>query len=110
MEKAGYAEFKVVDSKTGKRFYVDNSDFLSPFQEKQMAFQPDFILEYAHFLAEHFRKDGHKNIEVYIESYVGLNGRKSAPYISPEINLLDYTDSFKHKTFILPFDDEIKGL
>ncbi len=38
MEKAGYAEFKVVDSKTGKRFYVDNSDFLSPFQEKQMAF------------------------------------------------------------------------
>ncbi len=110
MEKAGYAEFKVVDSKTGKRFYVDNSDFLSPFQEKQMAFQPDFILEYAHFLAEHFRKDGHKNIEVYVESYVGLNGRKSAPYISPEINLLDYTDSFKHKTFILPFDDEIKGL
>jgi hypothetical protein len=110
MEKAGYAEFKVVDAKTGKRFYVDNTDFLSPFQEKQMAFQPDFILEYAHFLAEHFRKDGHKNIEVYIESYVGLNGRKSAPYISPEINLLDYTDSFKHKTFILPFDDEIKGL
>ncbi|QYA25662.1 HTTM domain-containing protein [Gramella sp. MT6] len=110
MEKAGYAEFKVVDGETGKRFYVNNSDFLTPFQEKQMSFQPDFILEYAHFLAEHFRKDGHENIEVYVESYVGLNGRKSVPYISPDVNLLNFADSFKHKTFILPFNDEIKGL
>ncbi|MFD1096605.1 HTTM domain-containing protein [Salegentibacter chungangensis] len=110
MEKAGYAQFKIVDGKTGKRFYVDNSDFLTPFQEKQMAFQPDFILQYAHYLADHFRKDGHKNIEVYVESYVALNGRKSKPYIDPEVNLLEHKDSFKHKTFILPFNDEIKGL
>ena len=110
MEKAGYAEFKVVDAETGKRFYVNNSDFLTPFQEKQMSFQPDFILEYAHFLAEHFKKDGHENIEVYVESYVGLNGRKSTPYISPDVNLLNFADTFKHKTFILPFNDEIKGL
>ena len=110
MEKAGFAQFKVVDAETGKRFYVDNSDFLTPFQEKQMSFQPDFILEYAHFLADHFREQGHENIEVYVESYVGLNGRKSQPYISPDVNLLNFADSFKHKTFILPFKDEIKGL
>ncbi|MDT0646380.1 HTTM domain-containing protein [Zunongwangia sp. F260] len=110
MEKAGYAQFKVVNGETGKRFYVDNSDFLTPFQEKQMSFQPDFILEYAHFLADHFRKDGHENIEVYVESYAALNGRKSTTYIDPDINLLEYEDSFKRKTFILPFNDEIKGL
>jgi len=110
MEKAGFAQFKVVDAKTEERFYVDNSDFLTPFQEKQMSFQPDFILEYAHFLADHFKKQGHENIEIYVENYVGLNGRKSAPYISPDVNLLNFADSFKHKTFILPFNDEIKGL
>ena len=110
MEKAGYSQFKIVDSETGKRFYVDNSDFLTPFQEKQMSFQPDFMLQYAHFLAEHFRKSGHKNIEVYVENYVALNGRKSAPYIDPDINLLNFDDSFKYKSFILPFQDEIKGL
>ncbi len=110
MEKAGYAQFKVVNGETGKRFYVDNSDFLTPFQEKQMAFQPDFILEYAHFLADHFRKDGHENIEIYVDNYVALNGRKSRPYIDPEVNLLNFADSFRHKTFILPFNDEIKGL
>lgn len=110
MEKAGYAEFKVVNAETGNRFYVNNSDFLTPFQEKQMSFQPDFIIEYAHFLANHFKKDGHENIEIYVENYVALNGRKSAPYIDPEVNLLNFADSFKHKTFILPFKDEIKGL
>ena len=110
MEKAGYTQFKIVDGETGKRFYVDNSDFLTPFQEKQMAFQPDFILEYAHYLADHFKKDGHRNIEVYAESYVALNGRQSRPYIDPEVNLLEHDDSFEHKTFILPFNDEIKGL
>ncbi len=110
MEKAGYAQFKVVDGETGKRFYVDNSDFLNPFQEKQMAIQPDFILQYAHYLADHFRKDGHENIEIYVESYVALNGRKSTSYIDSDTNLLEEKDSFKHKTFILPFHDQIKGL
>ncbi len=109
MEKAGYSQFKIVDGKSGRRFYVDNSDFLTPFQEKQMSFQPDFILQYAHFLAEHFKKDGHRNIEVYVENYVALNGRKSAPYIDPNVNLLEFEDSLNHKSFILPFQDEIKG-
>lgn len=110
MEKAGYAQFKIVDSESGRRFYVNNADFLTPFQEKQMSFQPDFVIQYAHFLADHFRKNGHKNIEVYVENYVALNGRKSAPYIDPDINLLNFNESFKHKSIILPFQDEIKGL
>tara|TARA_R110000850_G_scaffold254614_1_gene380164 strand:+ start:51845 stop:53209 length:1365 start_codon:yes stop_codon:yes gene_type:complete len=110
MEKAGYAQFKIVDGETGKRFYVDNTDFLTSFQEKQMATQPDFIIEYAHYLAETFEKDGHKNIEVYVESHVALNGRRSAPYIDPNINLLEVKESFKPKKIILPFHDTIKGL
>lgn len=109
MEKAGYAQFKVKDRETGKQFLVDNSDFLSPFQEKQMSFQPDFIVEYAHFLGDHFASQGHKNLEVYVESYVALNGRLSAPYIDPTVDLLEVKESFTHKDFILPFNDSIKG-
>lgn len=110
MEKAGYANFKVINKKTGKRFYVNNSDFLTSFQEKQMSFQPDFILEYAHYIKEHFERQGHENIGVYVESYVALNGRKSELYIDPEIDLTQEKESFKHKSWILPFKDEIKGL
>ncbi|MBR9845648.1 MAG: HTTM domain-containing protein, partial [Algicola sp.] len=58
MEKAGHTTFKIVDAKSGQSFYVQNDDFLTSFQEKQMSFQPDFILEYAHYLGDHFTAQG----------------------------------------------------
>ena len=75
-----------------------------------MSFQPDFIVEYAHYLGDHFTSQGHQNVEVYVESYVALNGRLSAPYIDPTVNLLEVEDTFTSKDFILPFNDTIKGL
>ncbi len=110
MEKAGYANFKIVDSKTGKRFYVNNDDFLTSFQQKQMATQPDFILQYAHYLKKHFENQGHQNVQIFVESYVALNGRLSTQYIDPEVDLGKQKESFKHKNWIIPFKDEIKGL
>ncbi|QMU63638.1 MAG: HTTM domain-containing protein [Flavobacteriaceae bacterium] len=109
MEKAGYAQFKVVNPETNKQFYIRNHHFLNSFQEKQMQTQPDFILQYAHFLAAHYKKQGIKNPEVYVESYVALNGRRSQPYIDPNIDLTKIKESFKHKDWILPFNDSIYG-
>jgi len=110
MEKAGYTTFIVRDAVTKKEIRVNNSLFLTPFQEKQMAFQPDFILEYAHYLHDFYEMEGINNPEVYVESYVALNGRLSQKYIDPKINLANENESFKHKTWILPFNDTIKGL
>ena len=110
MEKAGYAQFTVTDVKNNQTIVVDNADFLTSFQEKQMSFQPDFILEYAHFLHDYFQNKGLHNPEVKVACYVALNGRLSKKYIDPNINLANEHESFRHKTWILPFNDEIKGL
>lgn len=110
MEKAGYAQFKVVDPESDQWFYVDNTAFLTRFQEKQMATQPDFILEFAHHLESHFKQQGITDPEIYVESYVALNGRPSQPYVNPEIDLTEIQPSFKPRTWLLPFNDEIKGL
>ena len=110
IEKAGYAQFKIVDGNSGETIKVDNMKHLTAFQEKQMATQPDFILEYAHYLKKYYQKAGVTNPQVYVESYVALNGRRSKPYIDPSVNLAAQNESFKHKTWILPFEDEIKGL
>ena len=110
MEKAGYTQFTVVDSVSKKGIRINNSRFLTAFQEKQMSFQPDFILEYAHYLKNYYQKQGVNNPEVYVESYVALNGRLSQKYIDPKINLAKEYESFDHKNWILPFNDEIKGL
>lgn len=110
MEKMGNTTFKIVDGETKNFFYVNNSDFLTPLQEKQMSFQPDFILEYAHYLGDHFTSQGHKNVQVFVESYVALNGRLSQLYIDKSVDLYQQEESFKPKNWILPFKDEdIKG-
>ncbi|MEC7172884.1 MAG: HTTM domain-containing protein [Bacteroidota bacterium] len=109
MEKRGYTQFRIVDSVTQEQFYVKNEEFLTEFQEKQMSFQPDFILEFAHHLGKHYGDRGHQNVQVFANSYVALNGRKSQQFIDPEINLLEHQKGFGNKTWILPFNDEIKG-
>lgn len=109
MEKSGYAQFIVTDSESGKQVFVENNKFLTPFQEKQMSFQPDFILEYAQFLHKHYAQQGFNDPTVKVQSYVSLNGRLSRPFIDPNVNLALVDRSWKHKDWILPFNDEIKG-
>ena len=75
-----------------------------------MSTQPDFILEYAHHLEKHYQKEGIKDPEVYVESYVALNGRGSQPYVRSDVDLTNIEQSFKHRTWLYPFNDEIKGL
>jgi hypothetical protein len=109
MEKAGYAEFKVTDAITKKTIYVDNNEFLTRFQQKQMSFQPDFIIQYAHHLHDYYQKQGFNNPIVTVDSYVALNGRLSQRYVDPTINLAQEYDTFQYKNWILPFNDTIEG-
>ncbi|WP_434035397.1 HTTM domain-containing protein [Formosa sp. 4Alg 33] len=110
IEKSGVTEFRVIDSETGEECLVDNSEFLTPRQEQQMSFQPDFILEYAHYLGDHYKRQGYNQVEVYAESMVSLNGRTPAPFIDSSVDLYQQKESFKHKKWILPFKDKIRGL
>jgi hypothetical protein len=110
MEKMGYAQFVVKDSVTGERVAVNNNDFLTKNQEKMMATQGDFIVQYAQILKQHFEKKGMQSPEVYATIYVGLNGRRSRLYADTEVNLAAQSDNFEHKKWILPFGGKIYGL
>ncbi|MDG1396531.1 MAG: HTTM domain-containing protein [Flavobacteriales bacterium] len=103
MEKAGSATFFVTDSSTGKRGEVDNSQFLTPTQEKMMATQPDLILQYAHIIRQEVESRGLINPIINAEVYVTLNGSKSRLYIDPEVNLVELKDGWQPKNWILDF-------
>ena len=110
MEKKGYTTFKVVNKENDNSFYIMNNNFLTDFQERQMSFQPEFIIEYAHFLGNYYRNLGLNNIEIYADSYVALNGRISRRFIDPEIDLLKQKRGFKNKDWIIPLDEKINNL
>lgn len=102
VEKSGQATFYVHDPTSGRRAEVDNRDFLTPFQEKQMAIQPDFILQYAHFLAQTYQAQfGIPKPKVTAEVYVALNGRPSYQLINPETDLAAQKEHLLPKPWIL---------
>lgn len=103
MEKAGICAITLVEPHTGKQWQPSNREFLSPLQEKQMATQPDLILQYAHYLKNHYEKLNYKNLEVYAESYVTFNGRASRLFIDPSVNLATQKEGWSNKNWILPF-------
>lgn len=106
MEKSGNTFFYVKEPATGKTFEVNNREFLTPLQDKMMSTQPDMILQYAHYLAKVFATRGIQQPEVYVESYVALNGRRSALYIDPAVNLAAQPYSWRHYQWILPYKEK----
>lgn len=103
MEKGGTAFFYVKDPATGGRSEIDNRRYLTPMQELMMETQPDMILQYAHFLAETYKKKGVKDPVVTVESYVTLNGSGSRLFIDSTVDLAKEYESFQTKKWILPF-------
>lgn len=89
MEKNGYTEFKIIDKNSDKYWIEYPSNRLSTVQEKQMSFQPDMIWQYAQFLKKEYQKKGYKKLEIYVNSKVSLNGRKSQTFINANKNLLE---------------------
>jgi hypothetical protein len=104
MEKGGTSFFFVKNGATGRKFEVNNSDFLTPYQERMMETQPDMILQYAHMLKEFYQRQGIDSPEVTVQCYVALNGRRSRLFIDSSVNLAAEKETwFGHKPWILPF-------
>ena len=105
MEKAGTATFYVKDGENGREGSVINHQFLNAHQEKQMAMQPDLILQYANYLKEHYAEEGMKDPKVRAEVWVTLNARPAKLLIDPKVDLTTKTDTWASKDWILPFSE-----
>jgi hypothetical protein len=108
MEKVGMAQFTVVDRQSGKAVEVNNRQYLTPRQEKMMATQPDFMLQYTHFLAREYQTAAGPAPAVYVESYVALNGHRSQRFVPQDLDLTTLEDSWAPKTWLLPFSNNSK--
>lgn len=84
VEKTGHATFYVQDEATGRSWIVLPADYLTDLQEKQMAFQPDMIVQFAHFIASQYPAP----VSIRAEVYVSWNGRSSCLLLDPTIDLL----------------------
>lgn len=105
VEKTGVVTYRVRDPASGRVFFVHPEDALTAQQAKQMAFQPDMILDYAHHLAADFAARGMPGVEVRADAFVAYNGRPGARLIDPDVDLARERDGLAPKPWILPRPD-----
>jgi vitamin K-dependent gamma-carboxylase len=106
MEKDGSAEFRVRDPDTGRSFLVEPTQLLTPYQARMMATQPDMILQTAQALAAQFRGRGIPRPEVRADVFVSLNGRPSARFVDPDVDLVRQRDGLRAQRWILPAPEQ----
>lgn len=104
MEKAGYINYRITDPESGRSGEIDPSDYLTINQEKQLATQPDLILQFAHFLEGEYKKQGIEDPAIYADAYVTLNGQGSRRFIDPEQDLTLLQQELTPKNWILPYE------
>lgn len=100
--KNGTAEFSVKDPDTGKSVVIDNKRYLTERQIDKMAGRPYLILQFAHFLRDRYTTRGEIPAEVYVETKVKLNGRKSQRLIDPSVNLSNIQPSEVPDAWVFP--------
>ena len=101
--KAGKIQYKVVDKENpGDTIVINEGDYLSPKQMRALPSKPDMIWQFAQRLEKEAAEKG-KEIEVYVESKVSINGRPYQPFIDPKVDLAaEDWDHFRHHQWILP--------
>lgn len=102
MEKAGTATFYVRDRRTGRKGAVQNTEFLNAHQEKQMAMQPDMVIQYARMLRDEYARRGVHDPYVSADVWVTLNGSPSSLLVDPTIDLSKLREGLHNYTWVLP--------
>lgn len=105
-EKHGSVTFHVRYKATGRSIQVSPRKYLDGRQEREMAGQPDLILQLAHRIAADHRARGLGDVEVRAEALVSLNGRRSRLLVDPTRDLAAIPDGLANPDWILPEPDE----
>jgi len=100
--KSGRSTFKVVEAGSRDTLYVDKSQYLSKKQMGAVNSKPDLIWQFAQRLKREYAEEG-KNVQVFVDSKVSVNGRPFQQFIDPKVDLAgEKWHHFKHHRWILP--------
>jgi hypothetical protein len=66
---------------------VNPLEYITQWQFEDLIGKPDLILQFSHFLRDHFKNQYGEDIQVFASSRVGLNGRTLQEMIEPGVDL-----------------------
>jgi vitamin K-dependent gamma-carboxylase len=102
--KIGTARFTAKDPDTGAEWRILPTEHLTQRQVRKMATRPDMVLQFAHHLAEVFRRAGHPRIEIRATVTASLNARPYQPLVDPGVDLAAQPRTLGPAPWILPLE------
>lgn len=101
VEKSGSITYRIEDPTSERFWIVYPQEYLTRQQEQQMSFQPDMMLQFAHFLAAIYAPRCNCQPDVYADTYVSLNQRPGQPLIDSTVNLASQPVTLWHDEWII---------
>ncbi|PYK30858.1 MAG: hypothetical protein DME57_05665, partial [Verrucomicrobia bacterium] len=86
--------FYITDPTTGRTNRVAPPDFLTRLQLVRLYWQPDTVLQCAHFLSETMPRRATQPLTVEARIFVSINGRRPELFVNPNTNLAAESRSF----------------
>jgi len=106
VEKNGTVSYRIENPDTDQFWIVYPSDYLTPQQAQQMSFQPDMILQFAHFLGDTYAEQCDCIPEVYADTYVSLNLRRGQSIVNANYDLNNINESLFSSDWIIPLKSD----
>lgn len=103
-EKNGSITYRVRQRASGRTWEVSPLEYLDLRQTMEMSGQPDMIVQLGKHIAGDFESRGLGPVDIYVDAWVSLNGRKSKRLIDPYFNLLNV--GYGSDEWILPSPTE----
>ncbi|HET8753023.1 MAG TPA: HTTM domain-containing protein [Salinimicrobium sp.] len=99
--KSGKIKFYVVDKAEKDTIEVDQTKYLTARQRRAVAAKPDIMWQFAQRLEKEYAEKG-KDVSVYVDSKLSVNGRPYAQFIDPNVDLAaEKWKQFRHHDWIL---------
>ena len=94
--------FYVTDPNRGRTLQVNPARFLSAGQMARINWQPDMVVQFAHYLADVMPRLGPKPLTVEARLFVSINGRKPELFVDPNVDFAAERRSLLRPRWLLP--------
>ncbi len=95
------------DPVSGETWEIDPGDYLTTQQYNMLVRHPDLLLQFAHYIAEGLRAEGHERIEVRADVMSSLNRRYHQPLVDPTVNLAEQPRTLAPTPWIVPLEEPL---
>ena len=99
--------FYVTDPNTGRTVQVNPGRFLTPMQRVRINWQPDMVVQFAHYLAETMPRRGPERLQVEARLFASFNGRKPELFVDPNTDLAKQERTWLRPSWLRPMHEPL---